>query len=801
MIGASKILTVSYGTFSCTLEGFDEPFSTMKAIAEYFRDLAADDRYFGAEPPTPDAEMLSRIAEREIQRRVEAKINERGVVLRQTEGTAPGADPMAAIAAAAPAATAAPASAVSEVPAQPEESTRPAETQAEPEIAGIEAEPETAEIVAEAALDMPAEFSAVPVEVAPVEATPVIDGSAETVVEMPVEAPAEAAAVEAAAVEAAQPTETAPAVAQAADLYDISLDEIMAEALETPVEAEAPEEVAAVALEQSDHQPEPEPDSIAAKLLRIRAVVENVRHSAPQAFDEPEDLVEAPQTMAVSDDFGFDIDLSDDAPDLRAAELARAEARAEEAHEQAHEPSMTNAEALSEPEIAKPAAEDLAVEDLAVEDTAGAMIEDAADKTEAAEPMAEAAMAAPEDIVAKAEPAQDDDALILANLSNLGLLDEGQEAKAAAPEPQAAAATADLDEDNRFDDDDFGDDTDLAAEEHQSFFQRARAGVIRLSRVAILRGHDEPAAEIAQEPAAEPAFEPEAFAADEPAAPVAETASAGRTDTADEDQADVDHDAQSGRALLEHAHEDDDGDIARLMDEAKAKLEGAENRRRFSAISHLKAAVAATLADRKMHTSETPAEAAAAADEEISLYRDDLSKAVRPRRPVGDTSASTPRPSLDMRPAPLVLVSEQRIDRPDASPRDGGAIRPRRVSSGNLAVFAEDADDEDFDEDLTPEAASSFAEFAERLGATTLTELLEAAAAYTASVEGQTHFSRPQIMRKVEFVSSRSGDFSREDGMRSFGMLLRQGKIQKISRGQFTIADTSKFMTEARNAG
>jgi hypothetical protein len=138
---------------------------------------------------------------------------------------------------------------------------------------------------------------------------------------------------------------------------------------------------------------------------------------------------------------------------------------------------------------------------------------------------------------------------------------------------------------------------------------------------------------------------------------------------------------------------------------------------------------------------------------------------------------------------PLKLVAEQRIDSPDRTAAAEQPVRPRRVPSPMQLVA----------EDEAPDGRTTFREFADSVGAHDLPEMLEAAAAYLSIVEGLEEFTRPQVMNKIRAI--KADEFSREDGLRSFGQLLREGKIEKTRSGRFTTSEAIGYQPEARAAG
>jgi hypothetical protein len=227
-------------------------------------------------------------------------------------------------------------------------------------------------------------------------------------------------------------------------------------------------------------------------------------------------------------------------------------------------------------------------------------------------------------------------------------------------------------------------------------------------------------------------------------------------------------------------------DMDRLMQQADRELATAETGRKQNAIAHLKAAVASKAADLAAGFGNGNAD-------QTDEYCADLADAVRPA------------PA-----APLKLVAEQRVDIPHAPEPDiqdedttlpVRPVRLRRVVRGSKPVAQQTSNANP--QTAPPKApisptttipafqAESFSEFAAQMGAHGLPDLLEAAAVYLAVVEGQPTFSRPQVMSKASSVSD--DGFSREDGLRSFGQLLRQGKFQKQKPGQFVVQETSRF--------
>jgi len=253
---------------------------------------------------------------------------------------------------------------------------------------------------------------------------------------------------------------------------------------------------------------------------------------------------------------------------------------------------------------------------------------------------------------------------------------------------------------------------------------------------------------------------------------------------------------RASRVMHAESGAEDEVAVARLLDEANVKLDDEDNTRRQSELSHLRAAVAATVADHKFNPLRPKSGFMLA-----EPYRIDLADAVTTDQ--SDNSDGTESDDHDDA-APLLLASAQRIKRKTAAKEH--VTQKAQPHDANIDETATDAAPNDTrpavisGQDKTDKSEGvnsvkkdiNFADFVKKLGATEVSDLLEAAAAYFTFVKGRPRFARPQLMRQVAVYLGKDA-YDREECLQSFGWLLRHGKIIKVKRGLFEIPDSTQF--------
>jgi hypothetical protein len=230
------------------------------------------------------------------------------------------------------------------------------------------------------------------------------------------------------------------------------------------------------------------------------------------------------------------------------------------------------------------------------------------------------------------------------------------------------------------------------------------------------------------------------------------------------------------RRTLRNSDPEAAGDLSRLMEEADEQMAEPEAATRRSAFAHLRAAVAARFADRSISQDQM-----AKAAENTRTFKSDLADVVEREKATIAPAGAQPATHKGSRLAPLKLVAAQRVDLSTGT--QGTTGQRQALGDANKAPVGV--------------ADPGFAAYAQRVGARTLADLLEAAASHFTFVEAAPEFSRPQLIARVREVE----DFGREETLRCFGQLLRSGKIVKTEGGRFTAAADIGFRPTARAAG